>query len=228
MRSTDECNHAAVDGCMDFLAELCDRSRRQLYEEHLRTRLGELLEGADCEIWEERSAKRHVLETLLRNSGPAVAEHLGALAPVLTRQASPHDASVPARIDLLGLVHFLVTEGDPAVIEGLRAHSSAFLEGVLIPNCVWKAGQSNNKIRKGGMVCIHALLKQHLVPASVLNTVFSDLLPILKSCLDDSYSSDNRMIACLVLACLLTELQEVISAEQLREVYPEMLKRLDD
>merc|ERR1719478_982697 len=36
------------------------------------------------------------------------------------------------------------------------------------------------------------------------------------------------MIACLVLACLLVDLQAVISADQLREVYPELLKRLDD
>jgi len=228
MRSTQECDHSAVDNCMDHLAELCGRTRRQLYEEHLRTRLVELTTGADCELWEERSSKRHVLETLLRNSGPAVAEHLGTLAPVLARQASPEDASVPARIDLLGLVHFLVTEGDPAVIEAMREHAPVFLETILIPNCIWKAGQSNNKIRKGGMVCIHALLKQHLVSPVALNAVFSDLLPILKSCLDDSWSPDNRMIACLVLACLLNDMQAEITAEQLREVYPEMLKRLDD
>merc|ERR1719478_230059 len=36
------------------------------------------------------------------------------------------------------------------------------------------------------------------------------------------------MIACLVLACLLVDMQAEISAEQLRELYPEMLKRLDD
>jgi len=228
MRSTEECNHAAVDSCMDFLADLCAHPRRQLYEEHLETRLGELLAGADCELWDERSAKRHVLETLLRNSGPAVAQHLGALVPVLTRQSSPADASTPARIDLLGLLHFLVMEGDSTISEALREHAPALLDGVLIPNCIWKAGQGNNKIRKGGMVCIHALLKQHLVSPAALNAAFSDLLPILKSCLDDSWSPDNRMIACLVLACLLTDLQAEINGEQLREVYPEMLKRLDD
>jgi len=228
MRSTEECDALAVDSCMDFLAELCGRTRRQLYEDHLNTRLEELLAGAESELWVESSNKRQVLETLLRNSGPAVADHLGALAPVLARQAAPDDASVPARIDLLGLVHFLVTEGDPAVIEALRDHSPAFLENVLIPNCIWKPGQSNNKIRKGGMVCMHAFLKQHLVSPKVLDAVFSDLLPILKSCLDDSWSPDNRMIACLVLASLLADLQSEINGEQLREVYPEMLKRLDD
>jgi len=228
MRSSEECDHVAVDSCIDFLADLCERTRRQLYEEHLRSSLGELLVGGECELWDERSTKRHVLETLLRNSGPAVAEHLAAIAPVISRQASPEDASVPARIDLLGLAHFLITEGDPAVIDALPQHASAFLNGLLIPNCVWKAGQSNNKIRKGGMVCIHALLKNHLVPVADINAIFSDLLPILKSCLDDSWSPDNRMIACLVLACLLEELQADINGEQLREVYPDMLKRLDD
>merc|ERR1711907_705768 len=114
----------------------------------------------------------------------------------------------------------------PAVIEAMQEHAPACLEGVLIPNCIWKAGQSNNKIRKGGMVCIHALLKKHLVSPAALNATFSDLLPILKSCLDDSWSPDNRMIACLVLACLLSDMQAEISADQLREVYPDII--IDD
>jgi dynein assembly factor 5 len=228
MRSSEECDNVVVDSCMDYLADLCGRTRRQLYEEHLRARLGEILADGDCMLWDERSSKRHVLETLLRNSGPAVAEYIVALAPVLARQSSPEDASVPARIDILGLVHFLVTEGDPAVIEVLPQHAATFLELVLIPNSIWKAGQSNNKIRKGAMVCIHAMLQKHLLSASDLNAAFSDLLPILKSCLDDSFSPDNRLIACLVLACLLQDLQAEITGEQLREVYPEMLKRLDD
>merc|ERR1719378_733804 len=51
---------------------------------------------------------------------------------------------------------------------------------------------------------------------------------MLKSCLDDSFSPDNRLIACLVLSNTLAELSEVISSDQLREIYPELLKRLDD
>merc|ERR1719277_1584761 len=78
------------------------------------------------------------------------------------------------------------------------------------------------------MVCVHALLQRRFVEPATLNDAFSDLLPILKSCLDDSWSPDNRMIACLVLSCTLSELQAEISSEQLREVYPELLKRLDD
>mmetsp|Transcript_65377 Transcript_65377/g.142520 ORF Transcript_65377/g.142520 Transcript_65377/m.142520 type:complete len:938 (+) Transcript_65377:63-2876(+) len=228
MRSGEECNFTAVDESMDRLAALCGRSRRELYEEHLRARLGELLLGADAELWEERSPKRHVLETLLRNAGAATSEHIATLVPVLARQASPEDASVTARVDILGLAHFLITQEDPKLTAAMREQVPALLGGVLIPNCTWRPGQSNNKIRKGGMVCVHAVLQRHLVTPGALNAVFADLMPVLKSCLDDSFSPDNRMIACLVLSCTLSELQAEISGEQLREVYPELLKRLDD
>merc|ERR1712029_297216 len=80
----------------------------------------------------------------------------------------------------------------------------------------------------GGLVCIQALLQRHLVCPAELNASFSALLPVLKSCLDDSWMPDNRLIACMVLGCTLSELQAEISGEQLREVYPELLKRLDD
>jgi len=228
MRSSEDCDAAAVDACMERLALLCGRPRLELYEEHLRSRLAELLAGADHELWEERSPRRHVIETLLRNSGAAAAPHLVVLAPVLSRQASPEDASVPARIDILGLVHFLVTQDEPAIAGTLREHAPLFLEGVLLPNCVWKAGQSNQKIRMAGMYCIHAMLQRKLLEPVALNSAFADLLPIVKSCLDDSWSPDTRMIACLVLTCMLSELQAELSSEQLREIYPDMLKRLDD
>jgi len=228
MRSGEECDAAAVDATMDQLASLCGRSRSQLYEEHLRSKLEELLRGAETELWEEREPKRHVLETLLRNAGSAVAPHVAGLIPVLARQSSPEDASAAARIDLLGLVHFLICSEDAAVAGALRGAAPAVLSEVLIPNCAWRAGQSNNKIRKGGMVCIHQLFQRRLLEPSAVNAAFSDLLPILKSCLDDSFSPDNRSIACHVLSATMVELQAEISSDQLREIYPELLKRLDD
>mmetsp|Transcript_103269 Transcript_103269/g.301251 ORF Transcript_103269/g.301251 Transcript_103269/m.301251 type:complete len:932 (+) Transcript_103269:71-2866(+) len=228
MRSGEECAAATVDGAMDRLAELCGKTRRGLYEEHLHSRLGELLRGAEAQLWEERSPNRHVLETLLRNAGAAAAPHLAGMVPVFARQASPEDASAPARVDLLGLVHFLVTVEDADLSKALRAQAPALLRTVLVPNCSWRPGQSNNKIRKAGMVCIHALLQRHYLAAAELNEAFSELLPILKSCLDDSWSPDNRLLACLVLSCTLGDMQAEITGEQLREVYPELLKRLDD
>jgi len=226
MRSSS-CDVDVVDRSMDHLASLCGRSRQELYTQHLRTRLGELLYNGEKEFWDERSPKRQILETLLKHAASSVPEHMGALVPVFSKQASP-EAPSSARIDILGMIHFLITQGDAAMAVAVQAHAAALLEDVLIPNCVWRAGQTNNRIRKGSMVCVHALLQQHLVEPDILNAAFATLLPTLKSCLDDSWSPDNRHIGCLVLACLMDELRAQINGEQLREIYPELLKRLDD
>lgn len=228
MRSGEECNADAVDDSMDQLALICGASRRDLYEQHLRGRLGELLDGGDLVLWEERSQKRHILETLLRNVGAAIESHLEQLIPVLSRQSSPEDAPILARADILGIVHFLVTQEDPKLTDALRRHMPAMLRGIVMPNGTWQIGRPNERIRHGAMVCFHAMLRQRLVEPCVLSMFFPDLLPILKSCLDDSWSPDNRMIGCLVLSCLLREMRPVISGEQLREIYPDLLKRLDD
>jgi dynein assembly factor 5 len=224
----DNCKVEHVDACVDTLASALNKGRHELYVEHLRTRLSELLQGAELELWSEQSPKRHILETLLRNAGAAVSEYIVFLLPVLARQARPEDAAASARVDILGLVHFLLVQEHESLQVELRQNAGPLLDMVLVPNCVWKAGQSNNAIRKGSLVCLHALLQRHLAPANVLGSCFGDLLPIIKSCLDDSWSPDNRMIACLVLTCLLREMQADITSEQLREVYPELLKRLDD
>jgi len=228
MRSGDECDSSAVDKGMDDLASLCGRTRRKLYEDHLGTRLGELLLDADVALWDEKLPNRHLLDTLMRNAGDAAAPYIDRLVRVIARQACPDDAGVLARIDLLGLTHFLVNETTPAIADALRASSPVLLKDVLIPNCSWRAGQSNTKIRKGSMVCMHALLQKRLVDPAALNGVFADMMPILKSALDDSWSPDNRMIACMVLSATMSELSSEVTSEQLREVYPELLKRLDD
>lgn len=228
LRSSEACSPEDVEVCIEGLATLCGKPKGELYEIHLRERLATLLYAADTELWEENSPKRHILETLIRNSGSSVKEHLDKLIVVLARQSSADDASALARIDILGLIHFLVCNEDEELQTSLKLHSKSLLQDVLIPNCIWKAGGSNNKIRKGGMVCIHALLERSLVVPADLSESYGDLLPILKSCLDDSFSPDNRMIAALIVSAMLSNLHEVIDAEQLRDIYPDLLKRLDD
>jgi len=46
--------------------------------------------------------------------------------------------------------------------------------------------------------------------------------------MDDSWSPDNRMVAVLTAGALLSEMQSIVNAEHLREIYPDLLKRLDD
>jgi dynein assembly factor 5 len=54
------------------------------------------------------------------------------------------------------------------------------------------------------------------------------LLPLVLQCLDEDWYADVRLTACAVMAQLMEALGGRLSAEQLRSVYPELLKRLDD
>ncbi len=57
------------------------------------------------------------------------------------------------------------------------------------------------------------------------------LLEVCKTSMDDSWSPDNRMVATYVVTHVLNNLGEGengVQDEQLRDLYPELLKRLDD
>ena len=67
----------------------------------------------------------------------------------------------------------------------------------------------------------------HLVEARELNESFSDMLPPMMTCKDDSWPPDNRMVAVLTASAQLF-MQSIVHAEELREIYPDLSKRLED
>ena len=50
----------------------------------------------------------------------------------------------------------------------------------------------------------------------------------MKSCLDDDWAPDLRFATCQLLEKALVTMNEVIESEELREMYPILLQRLDD
>ncbi|CAD7963445.1 unnamed protein product [Amoebophrya sp. A25] len=246
------------DQCIEALASrVCDCSVPDVYRLHLSSQLHTLLEQADLIQWPESSPKRAIFDLLVKNSVHAISgEHLDRIVPVLAKQAAVLTPSAPrhndeleqevakegstlksvqtgvsprARIDILGILHFLVMQSTKfeVVKEGLRRHALFLWEEMLLPNASWRPGQSQNKIRKATMVCIHQFLELDLIDTSSLETLFPDVLPILRTCMDDSWSPDNRLVATLVTTLLLEKLDS-LEDEQLRDLYPELLKRLDD
>ena len=67
----------------------------------------------------------------------------------------------------------------------------------------------------------------HLIEARELNECLSDMSPPMMTCEDDSWSPDNWMVA-VVTASAQLFMQSIVYAEQLREIYPDLLKRLAD
>jgi len=54
------------------------------------------------------------------------------------------------------------------------------------------------------------------------------LLPVIKSCLDDDWAPDLRFATCNLVEKLLIALNQYIESEELRDLYPALLQRLDD
>jgi len=116
----------------------------------------------------------------------------------------------------------------------------------LLPNAVWRVGMVEATIRKLTVAAMLALLLHVGFPDSaVVNEQFVALQPVLTSCLDDD-DTTTRRLACRVLTAILKSLNQVcgglaaeaggrtaseiahLSREQVNDLYPELLKRLDD
>jgi dynein assembly factor 5 len=241
-----------VEASMARLASLSGLTVAGLYEVHLASFLDDVVSGP---LWEE-DIQRQLLESLVKcSSQKVVAPELARLLPLIAAQADPESASTQARIDLLALVHHLLELDAPEVrkawmtgeaeedsimigcvmadIQVPQTYALSAIRTVMCPNATWRSGNANQRIRKGALVCINLVLESRLLGANEVRSLFNEILPTLKMVLDDSWSPDNRLIATLVLGGLLSAIARGdamgdLDGEVLRDVYPELLKRLDD
>jgi len=51
---------------------------------------------------------------------------------------------------------------------------------------------------------------------------------VLKNCIDDDWANDLRFASVVLIKKLIEYLHEVFDDEDYKEIYPELLKRLDD
>jgi hypothetical protein len=241
-----------VDESMARLAKLANLTVSGLYEVHLSAYLDEVITAP---LWEE-DIQRQLLESLVKcSSSKVVAPEIERLLPLLAKQTDPDKANPGARVDLLALVHHLLqleetevreawklgdTEEESLMIGCVMANIAVpqtlalkLMRDVLCPNAIWRTGQANQRIRKGALVCMNLVLEAQLLSGKEVRSIINDILPTLKNVLDDNWSPDNRLLGTLVLGGLLRaisrdEAMPDLDGELLRDVYPELLKRLDD
>ena len=97
----------------------------------------------------------------------------------------------------------------------------------VLPNLVWRVGRVDSTIRKVALAVCFGLLKSGGALPQSLFDVASELLPLLCSNLDDSDVSP-RMMSCMCITVILERLKGAFAAQSLSEMYPLLLKRLDD
>ncbi|CAH3199000.1 unnamed protein product [Porites evermanni] len=107
------------------------------------------------------------------------------------------------------------------------SHSVTVVQKLVIPNCVWQAGRTAAAVRSAAISCLWALLNSNLLSSQYAAQVMKDLLTQLITCLDD-HNQTTRLVTCKALQRLLVSCKDTFNVDMLHQIYPELLKRMDD
>ena len=107
-------------------------------------------------------------------------------------------------------------------------YSEIILKLILIPSTVWKVGKPNIKIRKAAVICMMRLLDHKLISEEKLYNSYKDIIKVIKNCIDDDWANDLRFASIILIKRLIEYLNELFDDEDYKDIYPELLKRLDD
>ena len=109
----------------------------------------------------------------------------------------------------------------------IGAASSDIVRRCILPNLVWRVGRVEATVRKVALAVCFGLLKAGGALPQSLFDVAGELLPLICSNLDD-HETSPRLMACMSIAVILERLKGAFGDQALSEMYPKLLKRLDD
>ena len=216
--------HNEVENTIGLLARHCGCSTSsELFSMELSSLLEEMKET--YLDWNDGSADRFVFSLLCRNSNEAVVDHWDTILEIVGLNCT-HGKQYSVRMDMLSLVeHFLDKE---SLQDTLCYYGDVFIKGILQPCIEWRSGIPNVKIREASILCLKKLIEKRLIEQESFQRNFLDIFNNLKSCMDDDFSSDIRYSSTVLLKLMINFTGNKMQYDDYKEVYPELLKRLDD
>ncbi|KAG7401636.1 HEAT repeat-containing protein 2 [Phytophthora boehmeriae] len=191
--------------------------------------MGKLLDTMSLPVdagtsWQKNNPSRVLFDSLCRRGGVACGENLAKIVPVFLVHLDPNqDADV--RLAFLALLETML--GTDAISQTFKPFSVDLLQKAIIPNIVWRGGRVAATIRKVAVACAYTLLRQGIAEQACLFETAPQMLPVLKSSMDDS-DAKTRQLVCLALQYLFVALPGCLGEEPVHQLYAEILKRLDD
>ncbi|XP_033749456.1 dynein assembly factor 5, axonemal-like [Pecten maximus] len=223
-------NQETADKVYQLLDELCKiqtlESRTQLFSRHTRPLLLTFTETFG--MWNLHSVERQIFDTLVLEAGPVIGDLLGDIIPVMVSNLNP-EKDPEVRLKFFSLLSKLVMSSSTTIDSQNKFgdFSAIVVKDMVIPNCVWSAGRTAGAIRTTAVSCMWALLQSGLLTQEKLAPVVEDLLTQMITAMDDSNKS-TRLIACRVMTRLFELSGPSLELDRLHNMYPELLKRLDD
>jgi len=213
-----------VDQTLDLLAQNCGlEEASDLFSVELASLLEEMKE--DFETWDRNTPERFIFDMLVRRSQTAVVDYWEQILEIIAA-CTAHEKDHELRMDMMTLIeHLLLQENLQSTIV---FYSEIIVKLVLIPSTEWRVGLPTVKIRKAAVICLIKIMDLSLIEKPKLYESYKEIVTKMKSCLEDDWANDLRFASIILIKKLLAFLKNEMVGEDYTEIYPEMLKRLDD
>mmetsp|Transcript_18248 Transcript_18248/g.44805 ORF Transcript_18248/g.44805 Transcript_18248/m.44805 type:complete len:911 (+) Transcript_18248:84-2816(+) len=177
--------------------------------------------------FENDSEQTRLLVTLLRRAATVVHHYLPAVMPLLTKACGSVDNDPRTRIHILSLLLQLLNSSRRS---SWNSHASQIVERIVLPNMVWRSGDTALTIRHTA-IKILARIFQQVSERKCRQDIARHLgksLEVLETCLDDDDARVRLIMAQGVFTPLLSMEDPVLDELQLSKLYPKLTDRLDD
>jgi dynein assembly factor 5, axonemal len=209
---------------MNVLAKSCGLEEgADLFSVELSALIDEMQEN--YEKWNKHTPERFIFDLLVRRSNTALVERFEDILQIIAANVE-NPKEYELRMDMLALVEFLLNQD--ILTETLTFYSEVVLKMILIPATVWKVGSPNVKVRKASVICMMRMVDNKILSKGKLKNNFMEVINVLKGCLDDDWATDIRFTGVVFIRKIIEYLHEELESEDYKEIYPELLKRLDD
>ncbi|GFO25560.1 dynein assembly factor 5, axonemal-like [Plakobranchus ocellatus] len=223
-------NPSVVQSANDTMEELAKiqgfSGKADLFEMHTKALIDSFGDGVN--MWTNFSPERQIFDTLLVEAGPVVGKHLDDIIPIIVANLQP-EKDPELRLKFFSLLSRLVLAA-PTTLDSDN-HFGDFAVTVardmILPNCVWKAGRTASAIRATAISCMWALLQSGALSREKMEPIKEPVLTQLISLIEDD-TNTTRLVACRVLTRVFDLLGTALCQDHLHNLYPELLKRLDD
>ncbi|KAG9263943.1 dynein assembly factor 5, axonemal [Astyanax mexicanus] len=210
--------------CLCTVLGLSDVS--DLYRQHMADLLQWLSDSQHC--WTAHSVHKNLLNIIALQSGPVLGEFLPQYLPLLRSCLEP-SRDPELRLHVFTVLSKLLLNSSKTLNSQrcFGEYVGVFLQELLLPNLVWRAGRTSAAVRTSALSCLLALLQGGAISKEQVLSVEQKLIADLISTLEED-SQLSRLLASRSLHTLMTITAHCLSPEALNKIYPELLKRVDD
>ncbi|XP_053898776.1 dynein axonemal assembly factor 5 [Malaclemys terrapin pileata] len=219
--------HEKVEASMCSLAQVQHLSGfLDLYKQHI----DQLMEWVSVshDRWNCYSPEVFQLDVIATHSGPIIGETLQDFILILKTCLQPTKDPL-MRLKIFTILSQLLQKANETInSQGqFLSYLEIVIKDILAPNLQWHAGRTAAAIRTTAVSCLWALIYSEMLSSKEIFKLEDALMPQVIATLDED-SKMTRLMACRIVSVILNTCGKQFDLDKLNNIYPELLKRLDD